>query len=100
MFKLFKRLGSREAEDFAIELAEEFLQRCPPSTADRPMIGLARAIDHACNRATDFQRSKRLGVYGRAKLGTEFKFRLKEYGYTPAFVDELTTRILIGMSGK
>lgn len=97
---MFKRLGSRDAEDFGIELAEDFLKRCPPSTADRPAIGLARAIDHVCNRASDFQRSKRLGVYRRAKFGTEFKLRLKEYGYTPAFVDELTTRILIGMSGK
>lgn len=97
---MFKLLGSRVAEDFAIELADAFLKRCPPSTADRPTIGLARAIDDVCNRAADFQRSKRLGVYGRAKFGTEFKVKLKEYGYTPDFVDELTTRILIGMSGK
>ncbi len=98
--EMFKGLGSRDAEDFAIELAQEFLQRCPPSTADRPTIGLARSIDHVCNRAADFQRSKHLGVYGRAKFGTEFKTRLKECGYTPEFVDEFTTRILIGMSGK
>ena len=97
---MFKGFGSRDAEDFAIELAQEFLQRCPPSTADRPTIGLARSIDHVCNRAADFQRSKHLGVYGRAKFGTEFKTKLKEYGYTPEFVDELTTRILICMSGK
>ena len=39
-------------------------------------------------------------LIGRAKFGTEFKFRLKETGHEPEFVDELTTKLLITMSGK
>ncbi len=99
---MFKRTQSREVEDFAINLAREFSRRCP---LDRPqggqgVIGLARAIDEICNRAAEFQRAKRLGVYGKAKLGTEFKLQMKEYGYPAEFVDELTGKLLINMSGK
>ena len=61
-------------------------------------MAVARAIDEISNRAAEFQRGKRLGLYGKAKFGTEFKFRLKESGYAPEFVDELTTKLLMSMS--
>src|SRR5258708_2826847 len=97
-----KRTPSKEVEDFAIDLAREFSKRCPPDRAEdsQRVMGLARAIDEVCNRAADFQRAKQLGVYGRAKLGTEFKLKLKDLGYPGEFVDELTGKLLISMSGK
>ena len=95
-----KPLGSRDVADFAIELAQEFAKRSPPSAGPKSAMGLARAIDEICNRAAAYQREQRLGLYGRAKFGTEFKIRLKEGGYAPEFVDELTTKLLISMSGK
>ena len=97
---MFERLRSRHVEDFATELAQEFSRRCPPRTAVRSRMSVARAIDEVCNRAADFQRAKRLGLYGKAKLGTEFKLQLKESGYGSEFVDELTTKLLMSMSGK
>ena len=89
---------SRDVADFAIELAQEFSKRCPPELAERSAAAVARAIDEICNRAAAFQRSKRLGIYGKARLGTEFKLRLKENGYIDEFVDELTTKLLMNMS--
>lgn len=97
MFKLF---GSKEVTDFAIELAQEFARRCPPELSQRSTIGVARAIDEVCNRAAEFQRGKHLGVYGKAKFGTEFKYRLKDVGYAEEFIDEFTTKLLMSMSGK
>lgn len=99
---MFKRTQSREVEDFAINLAREFSRRCPLDRLQggQGVIGLARAIDEVCNRAAEFQRAKRLGVYGKAKLGTEFKLQMKEDGYPAEFVDELTGKLLINMSGK
>ena len=97
---MFERLRSRHVEDFATELAREFSRRCPPSAAVRSKMSVARAIDEICNRAAEFQRAKRLGLYGKAKLGTEFKIQLKESGYGSEFVDELTTKLLMSMSGK
>lgn len=99
---MFKRRQSREVDDFAINLALEFSRRCPPERLQgrQAVVGLARAIDEICNRAADFQRARRLGIYGKAKLGTEFKLQMKEYGYPVEFVDELTGKLLIHMSGK
>ncbi len=100
---MFDRLFARDTENFAIELAQEFSKRCPADTKLRvaqPVISLARAIDDICNRAAEFQRAKRLGMYGRAKFGTAFKLQLQEIGYANEFVDELTRKLLISMSGK
>jgi hypothetical protein len=92
---------TRDVEDFAIELADEFQKRCPPKLlADERTIDLAKAVDEICNRAAEFQRVRRLWLFGKAKLGTAFKIKLKEAGYPGEFVDELTRKLLINMSGK
>ena len=95
-----KQAGTPNVADFAIELAQEFSRRCPPELAERSTMAVARAIDEICNRAAQFQSAKRLSWFGRARFGTEFKTCLKENGYLQEFVDELTTRLLISMSGK
>lgn len=101
--EMFERLGSKEVGNFAIELANEFSRRFPPDAPREgagSAKGFARAVDEVCARAVEFQRLRRLGLYRKAKLGTEFKLRLKELGYAEGFVDELTHTLLIKMSGK
>jgi len=95
-----KPLDSSDVTDFAIELAQDFAKRCPSGAGAISAMAVARAIDDISSRAAAFQKKMRLGIYGRAKFGTEFKFRLKESGHAPEFVDELTTKLLISMSGK
>ena len=51
-------------------------------------------------RIAEFQRAKRLGVYGKAKFGTAFKYQLKDLGYDEDLVDELLRTLLIRMSAK
>ena len=95
-----KQVGSISVADFAIELAQDFAKRCPPDAAARSAMSVAKAIDDICNRAAAYQREAHLGFFGKAKFGTEFKFQLKDSGHAPEFVDELTTKLLITMSGK
>jgi hypothetical protein len=98
--RMVKGLFSRDVEDFAIELARELFKRCPPdkSGGNQSAMTVAKAVDDVCNRAAEFQREKRLGMYRKARLGTEFKMQLREMGYESEFVDELTGRMLIKMS--
>jgi hypothetical protein len=91
---------SREVDDFAIALVREFMELIPPGTDLPAAQRVALAIDKICNRARAFQREKRLGIYGRAKLGTAFKFELRSAGYPAEFVDELTQQLLFVMSGR
>jgi hypothetical protein len=98
---MFNRKRSREIEEFAVALAHDIVGRCPPADAhegDHISMRLARAIDDACARAAAYQREQRLGMYGKAKLGTAFKMTLKETGYPEGFVDELTRQLLFKMS--
>lgn len=98
---MFERLFSKDVENFAIELANEFAKRCPADKMGdgaQPAV-LAKAVDELGNRAETFQRGKKLGLYGKAKFGTEFKLKLKELGYADHFAQELTHSLLIRMSG-
>ena len=100
---MFNRQRSRAIDDFAISLAREFANRCPPDNRpDNPghRAKVASVVDETCNRAAAFRREQDLGMYGRAKLGTAFKLELKQIGYQDEFVDELTGLLLVTMSGK
>lgn len=91
---------SQEIDDFAIALAREFATRIPPDAGHAEPARLARAIDDICNRAKAFRTEKKLGIYGKARIGTSFKIELKEAGYPADFVDEFTQHMLLIMSGK
>ncbi len=99
---MFERLRAKDVEDFATELAREFSTRFKPGEpgGDTSASTLARAVDHLCSRAAQFQRARKLGIYGKAKLGTAFKLQLKESGYAEEFVNELTGKLLLSLSGK
>ena len=103
---MFERFRSKDTENFAIELVREFSRRYPPGAPDASAQGsnrtavFARAVDDLWSRVADFQRAKRLGVYGKAKFGTAFKYQLKDLGYEDELVDELVRTLLIRMSGK
>lgn len=96
MFNLF---GSREIDEFARTLVREFVGRFPPQKAFEAA-PLARAIDEICTRAKAFKQEKRLGVYGKARVGMAFKYELKDAGYTDDFIDAFTRQLLLMMSGK
>jgi hypothetical protein len=48
----------------------------------------------------DFKKGQSLGVYGKASLATEFKHRLMDAGYGKKFVEDLTEKLLMSISGK
>ena len=99
---LFNRIRTRDIEQFATELARDFSKAYPLSDAEGERSAtkkLARAIDTACGRAAVFQKEKKLGVYGKAKLGTTFKWELKALGYGDDFIDEFTRKLLLHLSG-
>ncbi len=93
---MFKGFGSRDAEDFAIELAEEFLQRCPPSTADRPTIGLARfqrGPGAAVTRATYGAGTNFRGWGGR--LSVNGSVALSRYARSRSWTGTLSSRLQV-----
>lgn len=100
---MFSWFRAKDVEDFAIVVVDEFSRRSPPealnSGSQQPK-ALAASIDELCSRARDFQRERKLGVYGKAKFGTAVKYRMKDLGYADEFIDELTRSLLIRISGR
>ena len=100
---MFSLGQGKQIEDFAIGLAREFAQRCPPEQRRedaRAATAMAKVIDDVANRAAAYQREHKLWVYGKVKLATSFKLELKELGYPEEFVDSLTRQLLLLMSGR
>lgn len=100
---MFGWFRAKDVENFATELVDEFSRRSPPqalSSGTQNTKALAASIDELCNRAREFQKTRKLGVYGKAKFGTTVKYRMKDLGYADEFIDELTRSLLIRISGR
>ena len=92
-----------ELEEFATGLAADMARRFPPASEARTDPGavhqLKVILEGLSARAVRYHQQHQLGVYKKAKLGNVFKWKLKELGYSTAFVEratkELVTRLAI-----
>lgn len=101
MFKFFFR--NLELKTFAQELAERLVKRYSAEVDrqpdKRPSINrLTRVMEETCQRALEFQQQQRLGWLGKALLSNEFRWALKERGYTSEFVSFATEAVVVYMS--
>jgi hypothetical protein len=55
---------------------------------------LAKAFDSTFNRAIDFQREHKFGVYGKARLGNTFQMEAQGLGLPDDFI-EIATKSLV-----
>jgi hypothetical protein len=98
-----KSLDTKELEEFASGLAADMARRFPPASEKRTDPGavhqLKVILEGLGARAVRYHEEHKLGLYKKAKLGNVFKWKLKELGYSPAFVEratkELVTRLAI-----
>jgi hypothetical protein len=96
-------LNTRELEEFAIGLANDLGRRFPPASEARTDQGASHQIKIILAglgaRAVRYREQHKLGLYKKAKLANAFKWKLKELGYSPAFVDravkEIATRLAV-----
>ncbi len=92
----------KEINAFALALAHDLGRRFPPSGEGRHDTGaknqLASITGGLYARALQFRQTRNLGVYGKAKLGNVFRWRLKEMGYSEKFVDEVTHRLVVHLA--
>ncbi|HSS71596.1 MAG TPA: hypothetical protein VLQ46_13215 [Casimicrobiaceae bacterium] len=87
-------LGTQEIEEFATKLATDLGRRFPPASEARTDPGVQHQlkviIDGLAARAVRYHEEHKLGIYKKAKLANVFKWKLKELGYSTAFVDRAT----------
>jgi len=85
---------------FAKDLAENVAKRYPPSLDISPEkrvseARLTRVLEETLAKAVEFQREHKLGMFGKAKLANEFKWQLKELGYSEKFIEVATEGLMV-----
>ena len=94
----------KDIEAFANLMANDLGRRFPPNSEERQDKGaknqLASITDRLYAQALQFRQSKKLGVYGKAKLGNAFRWRLKEIGYSDAFIQDVTHRLVVYLAKR
>ncbi|HVJ75222.1 MAG TPA: hypothetical protein VNB03_14465 [Casimicrobiaceae bacterium] len=97
-------VDTKEVEAFAATLAEDLGRRFPPASEKRTDAGaknqLGVILEGLGTRAVRFRDEKQLGLYKKAKLGNIFRWKLKDMGYSDAFVDHATTTIVTRVAVK
>ena len=97
--------ASSGVDDFAKALAQDVAKRYPVAldqdVAKRPSVNrMTRIIEDLCNKAVEFQATRRLGWLGKAKLGNAFRWELTSMGYQKDFVELATEAVIVHVSRK
>jgi hypothetical protein len=94
----------KEIDAFATALAQDLASRFPPKSEARRDKGaknqLTSITDSLYAQAAKFRNDKELGIYGKAKLGNTFRWRLKEAGYSGTFIDEVTHGLVLRLTKR
>lgn len=100
----FGMVDTKDVEAFASTLADDLGRRFPPASEKRTDPGaknqLGVILEGLSKRAERFRDEKKLGIYKKAKLGNVFKWRLKELGYSEAFIDQATNAVVTRIAMK
>lgn len=102
---LFRSRHSTDLETFAHSLADDIVKRYPPALDvaqdKRPSQNrLTRILEDACQKAVEFQKVTPMGWISKARVANMFKWKLREHGYSNAFVDLATEAIVVHLSKK
>lgn len=99
-----KFLDTRELEEFAVVLATDLGRRFPPTSEQRTDQGAVQQIkiilEGLAARAVRYHEHHKLGVYKKAKLANVFRWKLKELGYSPKFIERATKEIVTRLAVK
>ena len=98
--KLMDKLLGKEVDEFAKELADMVAKRFPPALEKSPERRVSpnritKVLEDALEKAEDYGKRERLGMYRKARLANAFKWQLKDLGYTDNFVEVATEGLVV-----
>lgn len=88
---LFDWFDARAATECGASLAEFVAERIPNKNPKKAPDSLAKLFA----QVERFKQGNKLNMYKKAKLANTFKWKLRDYGYTDEFVDEMTKEVLL-----
>ena len=102
---LFGSVSGKQVDEFAKGLAQELSKRYPPALdkgSERRISQkrLTTILEDTFDRAKDFKKQHKLGVYKKARLGNTFRWELQEMGYSENFVEVATEGLIVYITRK
>jgi len=102
---LFGSVSGKDVDEFAKSLALDLAKRYPPTLdkgSERKISQkrLTSILEGTYDKAVDFQKQHKLGVYKKARLGNTFRWELQELGYGEKFVETATEGLVVYITRK
>jgi hypothetical protein len=102
---ILESLSARKVVELAKTLAQDVAKRYPPAIANNParvvsQQRLSAILEQVFAHAAGFSRENSLGWYKRVRLGSAFKWELKEIGYDEEFIDMAAKGLIRSVSGS
>src|ERR1044072_5060423 len=102
---IFGSVSSKQVDEFSKSLVQDLAKRYPPALdkgAERRISKkrLTTILEDTFNRAREFRKEHKLGVYKKARLGNTFRWELQEMGYSQKFVEAATEGIIVYITRK
>ena len=103
---LLSSVSSKQVDDFAVALAREFAEQCPPEIGPntaRPQVPakkLVQVLENLFRKAHGYRSQHKLGMYKKARLGNSFRWELTSLGYDKDFAEDVTQRLVVYISRK
>lgn len=90
MLAFFSKAMKKESDEFALSIVDDVMKSYPVDDAQskqdkKHRNALGKALDAAYVRAQIFNRERKLGIYGRARLGNGFQWALEGAGLSRIF---------------
>lgn len=96
---VFSWFDASEAKEFGTSLAHFYIERVPSGDSGGKAVPIAKKQHEVINKMFQqmerFKLDHKLNIYKKAQLGNAFKWALKDAGYNPAFVDQLTKNLMM-----
>ena len=101
----FRLFSAKHIQKLAQSLAADIASRYPAEIANspEPLVSQRRRseiLEKIFSRAREFSQENRLGIFGRIRLGSALKWRLKEMGYDEQFIDTAMEHLVASVTNE
>jgi hypothetical protein len=102
---ILKSLRGPDVDAFAKQLAGELAARYPATLEQSPQKRISvnritRLLEETFAQAESFKNEHHLGWLKKAKLGNNFRWELKELGYSDQFIEMATEGLIVYITRK
>ena len=96
---LLNWFNAKEEKIFGAALARFFMERTPAADSQKNKKFIAKKQEELMGKLsqqlTNYKLQHKLNFYKKAQVGNAFKWTLKDAGYDPTYVDELTSWLML-----